>query len=169
VTAGAIYLVRDPRDIAVSYSRHLGRSLDETIAFMADPEAATGGTDQTVYERLSSWSVHVHFWTRNPNPRLHVMRYEAMAADPQAAFGALLRFLGDEPPPERLARATRFSAFDVLRAQERARGFIEQPAESTAPFFRAGSPGQWRAVLSPAQRARIERDPAVVMGRFGYL
>ena len=42
VTAGAIYIVRDPRDIAVSFSRHRGRSIDDTIAFMADPEAATG-------------------------------------------------------------------------------------------------------------------------------
>jgi hypothetical protein len=35
VTAGAIYIVRDPRDVAVSYSRHLGRPLDETIELMA--------------------------------------------------------------------------------------------------------------------------------------
>ncbi len=42
VTAGAhLYIVRDPRDVAVSYSRHLGCSIDDTIAFMADPDAAS--------------------------------------------------------------------------------------------------------------------------------
>jgi hypothetical protein len=169
VTAGAIYVLRDPRDVAISYSQHLGRSLDETIAFMADPEAATGGTDQKVYERLATWSIHVHFWTRNPDPRLHVMRYEDMLAAPAAAFGGLLRFLGQEPPPDRLARAIRFSSFAELAAQERARGFQERPAEATAPFFRAGRAGQWREVLSQAQRSRIERDHEAVMRRFGYL
>ncbi len=168
VTAGAIYIVRDPRDIAVSYSRHLGRSVDETIAFMADPEAATGGTDHKVYERLSSWSVHVHFWTRHPNPMLLVLRYEDMIAAPEAAFGEVIRFLGEEPPEPRLAGAFRFSAFDELRSQEQARGFVERPAEATAPFFRSGRPGAWRAVLTPRQRATIERDHAALMERFGY-
>ena len=55
LTAGAIYIVRDPRDIAVSFSHHVGRSIDDTIAFMADPEAATGGDRRDrCTERLSS-------------------------------------------------------------------------------------------------------------------
>jgi hypothetical protein len=168
VTAGAIYLVRDPRDVAVSYSRHLGRTLDETIAWMADPAAATGGTDQKVYERLSSWSLHVHFWTRHASPRLHIMRYEDMVAAPEARFAALIRFLGQEPPPARLAQAIAHSSFAVLRAQEAAAGFAERPPESTAPFFATGRAGGWQAVLTAAQRQRIERDHAVLMQRFGY-
>jgi hypothetical protein len=169
VTAAAIYILRDPRDVAISYSRHLGRSIDETIGIMADVEAATGGSDEKVYERLSSWSAHVHFWTRRPHPELHVLRYEDMLAAPEAAFGGLIRFLGQEPPPERLARAVSFSDFAVLRAQEKARGFIERPARSRSAFFRMGNSGQWREVLSPAQAARIERDHGAVMRRFGYL
>jgi len=169
VTAGAIYLVRDPRDIAISFSRHLGRSVDETIAFMADPAAATGGTDTKVYERLSSWSVHVHYWTRNASPLLHVVRFEDMLAATREVFAAIIRFLGEEPPEERLARAIRFSSFDELRRQEQRAGFIEQPPESTAPFFRIGQTGQWRETLTQEQRLRLERDHAEIMRRFGYL
>jgi hypothetical protein len=169
ITHGAIYILRDPRDVAISYSRHLDRSIDDTIAVMADVEAATGGTDEKVYERLSSWSAHVHFWTRRPHAELHVMRYEDMVSAPLQAFGGLIRYLGQEPPEDRLARAVRFSDFAELRAQERAKGFIEQPARSSGPFFRAGEAGQWRSVLTRAQAARIERDHGAVMRRFGYL
>lgn len=169
VTAGAIYIVRDPRDVALSFSHHLGRSVDKTIAFMADPAAATGGTDTKVYERLSSWSVHVHFWTRHTNPLLHVVRFEDMLAAPDEAFAAIIRFLGEEPQAERLARAIRFSRFDELGSQEKRAGFIEQPAESNAPFFRVGRSGQWRATLTPSQRLRLERDHGEIMRRFGYL
>jgi hypothetical protein len=169
VTAGAIYIVRDPRDVAVSFSHHLGRSVDETIDFMADPGAATGGDDVKVYERLSSWSVHVHHWTRHANPRLHVMQYEAMLDDPRTTFGKLLRFLGEPPEGERFERALRFSAFDRLKAQEAAHGFIEQPEQSQGAFFREGQHGQWKHALSPAQAARIEQDHAAEMRRFGYL
>lgn len=168
VTAGCIYILRDPRDVAVSFSRHLSLSLDRTIAFMADPEAATGGTDTSVYVRLATWSAHVHFWTRRDSPQLHVLRYEDMLADPSAAFGGLVRFLGAAPEPERLARAVKFSDFEELRAQEAARGFVEQPAQSGDVFFRIGQAGQWRHVLSAAQAGRIERDHGAVMQRYGY-
>jgi hypothetical protein len=169
VTAGAIYIVRDPRDIAISFSHHLDRSLDETIAFMADPGAATGGDDRKVYERLSTWSVHVHYWTRYTNPRLHVMQYEAMVQNPAAAFASMLGFLGEDPPRERFERALNFSAFDRLRAQEQASGFVEQPVISRGAFFRSGRPGEWETTLTPAQQHRIESDHAVEMRRFGYL
>jgi hypothetical protein len=169
VTAGALYIVRDPRDVAVSYSRHLGRSIDDTIAFMADPVAATGGTDQKVYEWHSSWSVHVQSWTSRPDRRLHVVRYEEMVEAPEKIFGSQIRWLGQEPPPERLKQAIRFSAFDELRAQEQARGFKERVPEATGSFFETGQPGHWRRVLSPAQQAQIERDHGTIMRRFGYL
>lgn len=168
VTAGAMYIVRDPRDVAVSYSHHLGRPLDATIAFMADPEAATGGDDLKVYERLSSWSVHVHFWTRRANDLLHVMRYEDILRDPAAEFAEVVRFLGQEPPPERLAKAVFHSRFAELSRQEAGRGFIERPATAQR-FFRAGRAGQWRDVLSAAQIRRIEQDHGREMTRFGYL
>ncbi len=169
VTSGAIYIVRDPRDVAVSYSHHLGRPIDEVIRFMADPDAATGGTDAKVYERLSSWSAHVHFWTRKPNPRLHVMRYEDMVAAPAASFGAVVRFLGHEPAGPRLARAIEFSSFDVLRGQEQEHGFAERPVESAAPFFRVGQVGQWRTQLTASQRARIEENHQPLMQKWKYL
>ena len=169
VTAGAIYLVRDPRDIAVSFSHHRGRSIDDTIAFMADPEAATGGTDNRIYEHLSSWSVHVHSWTRFPGLTPLIIRYESLIADPAGLFGAVIDWLGQEPPPDRLRRAIRFSRFEELQGQEQTKGFKERMAESTAPFFGTGQAGRWQSELSSAQRDRIERDHGTIMERLGYL
>lgn len=169
VSAGAIYIVRDPRDVAVSYSRHLGRSIDETIGVMADPRATTGGTDSKVFEHLGSWSLHVQSWTGRPDPRVHVLKYEALIARPEDAFGALVRFLGQEPPADRLHSAIRFSDIAELRGQEQANGFIERVPEATGTFFGAGQPGHWRSVLTPMQRERIEHDHGAMMRRFGYL
>jgi hypothetical protein len=97
------------------------------------------------------------------------MHYEAMVKDPATAFGAMLAFLGEDPPRERFDRALNFSAFDRLREQEQAHGFVEQPAISRGAFFRAGRPGEWRSTLTPSQQSRIESDHAVEMRRFGYL
>jgi hypothetical protein len=168
VTAGAIYIARDPRDVAISYSYHRGSSIDETIAFMADPEAAVGGTNSKVYEKFGSWSEHVHSWTNRPDPHIRFLRYEDIIRSSGSAFGPLIRWLGEDPPPDRLERAIRFSSFEELRAQEQAKGFKERVAESTAPFFGTGQAGHWREVLSPAQQARIERDHGTMMHRLGY-
>ena len=54
------------------------------------------------------------------------------------------------------------------RAQEEQDGFRERPEQSER-FFRDGRSGQWRDVLSAQQVARIVRDHAEQMGRFGYL
>ena len=168
LTAGVIYIMRDPRDVAISYSHHLGKGLDETIAFLGDPDAAVGGTDSKVYEKHSSWSNHVVSWTPSPDPHLLVLRYEDLLADPIERFGRVVRFLGGPPAPERLERAVRFSSFDVLSDQERQHGFTERPAAADR-FFRTGQAGRWRNILRPDQAARIERDHGAVMQRFGYL
>jgi hypothetical protein len=169
VTAGAIYVVRDPRDVAISFSNHAGLSIDEMIAFMADPNAAGAATEQTVHERFASWSIHVHYWTRNPNPRLLVIRYEDMLAKPRHVFGDVIRFLGQDPPATRLDRAIGFSRFAVLSQQERLQGFAERPRAAVAPFFRAGRAGQWREALTARQTDRIVADHQAMMTRFGYL
>jgi hypothetical protein len=168
LTAGVIYIMRDPRDVAISYSHHLGLSLDRTIGFIGDMDAAVGGTDAKVYEKHSSWSNHVASWTPSPDPHLLVLRYEDLLADPIERFGRVVRFLGGPRAPERLERAVRFSSFDRLSNQERDHGFTERPA-GTERFFRTGRAGQWREILSADQVARIERDHGAVMVRFGYL
>jgi hypothetical protein len=99
---------------------------------------------------------------------LLTLRYEDISADPRAAFHDVVRFLGEDPAPERLEQAIAFSSFESLRAQECERGFRERPP-ALAAFFRSGRSGGWRDVLTPAQAARIERDHGREMARFAYI
>jgi hypothetical protein len=110
----------------------------------------------------------VDLWTRHPNPRLLVVRYEDLLAQPQSSFGKVVGFLGDQPDPARLDRAIAFSAFAALQAQEAEHGYVADGADSTAPFFRTGKAGQWREILTTAQRLRLETDHAAMMEKFGY-
>jgi hypothetical protein len=168
VTAGAIYIVRDPRDVAISYSAYTGLSIDEVIGFMGEPNAANRSTDTQVFEFLSSWSNHVASWMGQK--KTLVVRYEDLLAEPETTFGKVVRFLGDDDPaPERLQRAIEFSSFDALATQEAVDGYAANAPTSASAFFRQGRAGQWRDVLSAAQIGRIETDHATMMTRFGYL
>lgn len=167
VTAGAIYIVRDPRDVAVSYARYTARSLDEIISIMGNTRAANRGDDAQVFELLSSWSQHVESWIARP--KTLVLRYEDMLAAPARPFGAVVRYLGDAPKPEGLERAISFSSFEVAAAQEANHGYSANAKNAGAAFFRAGIAGGWREVLTPAQAAKIETDHGAVMRKLKYL
>jgi hypothetical protein len=167
-TAGAIYVVRNPLDVCLSAADHYGTGLDETIDLMADVGRTVQGDAHSVREPISAWSEHVASWTGQPNPRLHVMRYEDMLARPEETFGALARFLGLDPPRDRLRRAIEFSSFDTLRRLESKFGFDER-SDKAERFFRAGKAGNWHTALTPGQAARIVDRHRAQMARFGYL
>jgi hypothetical protein len=168
VTAGAIYIVRNPLDVAISYAHHLNKPIDFAIDFMNMRNAETSVTDKQVYEVYGSWSQHVLSWTRKPHPAIYVMRYEDMLAEPQKTFGALARHLLFTPSESELADAIDRSSFERLREQEEKAGFRERP-EDAKRFFREGRAEQWKDVLTPAQIQRIVDAHHEQMQRFGYL
>ena len=167
VTAGAIYVVRNPLDVAPSLADHFGLTLDQAIAQMADREARTLNLKHRVPDVMSSWSNHVKSWTAQRNPRLHVMRYEDMLNKAVPSFTQLTKFLGLPASPDRIARAIRFSSFDTLRSMEARQGFVERSSHSKA-FFRQGQAGTWRQILSAEQVERLCADHREQMQAFGY-
>ena len=170
-TAAAIYLVRNPLDVAPSYAHHQQWPVDRIVEHMNRPGATVGlarrGLHGSLPEVRLSWSRHVVSWLEADLPTL-VVRYEDMLGNPAAAFGGAIRHAGLELNEARLARAIDHARFDRLRAQEREEGFHER--QPTAPsFFRAGAAGGWREALTPAQVRSLVDAHAPVMKRLGYL
>jgi Sulfotransferase domain len=168
VTAGAIYIVRNPLDVVISYAHHLGQSIDLTIELMNLKNAETAVNDKQVNELYGSWSQHVLSWTRKPHRAIYLMRYEDMLAEPQKTFGGLAGHLLFRANDEQLADAIDRSSFERLREQEEKDGFRERP-EKAERFFREGRTGQWKDVLTPQQIQRIVDAHGEQMQRFGYL
>ena len=168
VTAGAIYVVRNPLDVVISMADHFGVSLDAAIERLGDPSSATETSAAHAAEFHSDWSTHVKSWTGHENPGLHLMRYEDMLDKPNKSFRRLADFLGLTPPNDRLRRAIKFSSFDVLKTQERKTSFKER-SEFSQAVFRAGRKQQWRTHLSRQQIDRIVAAHHEQMARFDYL
>lgn len=166
-TAGAIYVVRNPLDIAASLGDHTGITVDQAIEQM-EIEYETEISSQNVHEIRGSWSSHVKSWTAHPHPGLHVYRYEDALDDPFRVFSGVAKFLGLNPPPERIEKAIRFSSFETLREQEDDEGFRERTAHQKN-FFRSGRAGTWRDELTREQIDRIVDKHRAQMTRFGYL
>ena len=162
VTAAAIYVLRNPFDIAPSYARHAVLPMDKTIDNMCDPKALTASATN-IFEILGRWDDHVRSWLEAPGLPRHVMRYEDMLADPERAFRAMLGFLRVPVNDGQLRRAIRAASFKELKKQEQAAGFVERPTQMKE-FFASGRSGTWRDALSPEQVARIRREFLPVIG-----
>jgi hypothetical protein len=168
-TRGVVYVVRDPRAVAVSFAHHRGRDIDDTVDRMEDPGgswAPISRLSQQLIQRPGHWSDHAESWLGAPFP-VHVVRYEDMHGDPHATFAGVADFLGLPSERERIAAAVEAAAFPRLQAQERAAGFIEKPSRSPV-FFREGRVDGWRQVLTAEQATRIVAAHGAVMRRCNY-
>ncbi|MEQ8697843.1 MAG: sulfotransferase domain-containing protein [Bauldia litoralis] len=173
VTAGAIYIVRNPLDVVISYAAFSNASIDDVIERMATRGWGIRRSNDKGHERVrviqGSWSENVGTWSDRPNPIILVVRYEDMIEKPERAFTRIARHLRLKPGREELRKAIAMSSFDQLRAREAADGFVERSERSADQFFRAGKAGQWRDVLDDAQVARMVKAHKPLMRRFGYL
>jgi hypothetical protein len=171
VTRSAVYIVRNPLDVAVSYAHHFAVSTDLAIEAMGASSTVLAPSKDFVAQALGSWSDHVTSWVDRPKMGTQgvlTMRYEDMMADPHASFLGMVRRLRIPVDEARVRKAVEFSSFKVLEALEAETGFIERPAKADK-FFRKGLAGGWRSELTDAQAARIVRDHRNAMRRFGYL
>jgi len=130
ITKGAIYVARDPRDVAVSYSDHFGSSLDDAITSMGKKQNRIT-QDNGLFHILSSWSEHIKSWMEQKTFRTGLLRYEDLLANPAEKFAGILKYLGiEEIDSSRFERALEFSSFDSLRKLEEQHGFQEISSKS---------------------------------------
>lgn len=171
-TGGALYFIRNPLDVAVSFAHHNGSDYDTAIANMADDTFTFCGKPKRLHrqlrQKLLTWSGHVMSWIDKAPFPVCLLRYEDMKARPLETFSRAVRFAGLAHSEEQIMKALAFSRFEVVRQQEESEGFQEKCAASKR-FFRKGEIGSWREELSEAQVKQIVNDHREVMQRFGYL
>jgi aryl sulfotransferase len=168
----AIYILRDPRDVAVSWARFSNLSIDWAVRYLANPRASLTldqrRLNSAVPQFLGSWSAHVTSWVDESGLDPVVVRYEDMHADLPGTLRRIAGRLGWPASDAAIEGAVAATRFDRLADEERRHGFHEIP-DTASRFFVSGRAGGWRDVLTPEQAATIERDHEMVMRRFGYL
>jgi hypothetical protein len=168
VTAGTVYLVRNPLDVAISLAHYGSLTLDKAIADMATPGFGVHSTRNYIRTVWGSWSENVGSWAGRPNPATLVVRYEDLVATPTESFTAIARHLALAATPDQIERAVDLIRFERLKEKEATTGFVEKP-NYTDRFFREGRVGQWRERLDDEQIARVVKAHHPLMRRFGYL
>jgi len=172
-TRSIIYIVRNPLDVAISYAKFEGVSVDTMIKRMNNPHYQIAANQKRymsqLRQRLLTWSGHVRSWAMVNNvPRL-LIRYEDMLAQPANTFGAVIHFLGLPVEQDRLEKAIRFSSFKELKSQEEQKRFYEYHLRQPAmQFFNQGKAERWRECLSAEQIHKLVTHHGETMKALQY-
>jgi len=168
VTKATIHIVRDPRDVVISFAKHLGSDIDKTIEFMSDDLRVLNSTgDFKMNDFISSWKMHTKSFVEGDLINSKTFLYEDMTVRPVDTFSEMLTHMGIKPDKERVEQALKAVEISKLRAREKTDGFIEASKKNDQQFFGRGG-SHWQDILKPYQVHRIEKMAGHYMQQFGY-
>jgi Sulfotransferase domain len=173
-----IYVVRDPRDVAVSFYHHnvKARNIPDEYPMEAFiPRFIAAEFDS----KWGSWSDNVLSWLalRENHPGFILLRYETMKENPMQELMRLTAFLERcsfrklDTGAEKLQRAIDLSSPENMRKLEKAQAanwVLTKNTRADKPFVRTAKAGGWRSTLSPESVAKIESAWGPLMQRLGY-
>jgi hypothetical protein len=165
-----VYLVRDPRDVALSLYdfRRKCRSVADTCPI-----------EQYVSERFVPgdldvpWGEHVGSWlgTRTSHPGFLLVRYEDLQQDTSRELRRMANHLGLAASAAALTQAVEKSAANRLRAAEKAeheQWITTRGRRADVPFIAQAVVGSWRQRLPQPSVALIESAWGDLMNNLGY-
>lgn len=168
-----VYLVRDPRDVCVSYYHyHLkNRWFDENVNlndFVAD------FLQGNIRGNFGSWGENVGSWLGAGFGKSNflLIRYEDLHEDTMEELIKVADFIGINSSKEQLEEAITRSNLDNMRKleQEQFRDWsTTRGSDPKIPFIRVADVGGWRKELSEDLRRSIEHEWNDLMGKLRYL
>ena len=169
-----LYIVRDPRDVVLSYYHFQRKYRHFDDSFSLD-QYVTGFIQGTInhWGTWGTWAENVNSWlaTRSGNEDFLLLRYEDMKDDTPRELERIARFLGIEPAPERLTRAIQLSSADRMRKLEQAQSdqwVATRNKRNDIPFVGGAEAGAWRTELPAKSIAEIENAWGGLMRSLGY-
>jgi hypothetical protein len=167
-----VLIVRDPRDVAVSYY-HFVRKAKILLVDASMDNFMTKFIDGKI-DPYGNWGENVGSWlgARRGSENFVVVRYEDLLENTDAELVRIANMLGIAADEQLLQHAAENSRADRMRALEQAQRnehkFLRS-SRSDIPFVRTAKSGQWRTELPPEAVQQIESAWGSVMRELGYL
>ena len=156
MSLGAIYVVRDPRNLIRSISNHFTLDLEKSYNFLTSPEIIGNGKSWSerqdgMYNLLGSWNDHYRSWTRVKD-NLLLVKYENLILDPKNELLKIIKFLKQfinfETNENKNNKILETTSFENLKSMENKGIFKEnvlnKETKSKVDFFHLGPENNWQ-------------------------
>tara|TARA_B100000161_G_scaffold200793_1_gene146587 strand:+ start:64 stop:933 length:870 start_codon:yes stop_codon:yes gene_type:complete len=189
-TLGAIYIVRDPRNVITSIQYHWSKSIEDSQKFIFDdqkwigvnwddkrPDLVASDKKNTNFPTLiGSWKSHYNMWKQMQKNFL-LIKYEDLIDNPIKEFSKIIRFIEKilkfKIDDKKIAKAVENNKFKKLKDQEIEDGFVESILDKNTKtkknFFYLGPNNKWSKNLDIDIRKNIEKKFYHEMKELGYL
>ena len=155
---GAVYIVRDPRNVITSLKNHFEMSYDESLDFMKSEKKFTYDhfkkNDYSDFQFISSWEKNYQSWINNKIFPTMIIKYEDLNDKTYIVFKNLIFFINkisknnDNFDKKKALNALSSTSFEKLKKIEEHEGFSESLNSKKylkkIPFFHLGPKNNWR-------------------------
>ena len=186
-TLGAIYIVRDPRNVLSSLKNHYSFDDDNALKMIKDKTRSlmsnNGSHASLTY--ISSWSENYLSWLRNNQFRRLFIKYEDLITNKYETFRDIIVFTNtlmnkvEGVNKSKLQKAIETTNFDVLKKKEVSETFDGTESsfknwrkfhsENKNLFFNLGPDNNWKKILKTDISKEIEISFEKEMVELGYL
>ena len=183
-TLGAIYVVRDPRNVVTSLSNHMNISSKEAAKVMIEDYKFGGNLFSNSSDRtrlyMGTWNGNYNSWKSLKKPKKYLLiKYEDLISNRDLIFRKIIKFLHQLNGSKFIIDQKKFknvietTDFERLKNLEKIKGFDEAKINFSTgkkiPFFNLGPKNDWRKILDSEIKKKIEEAFKKEMKELGYI
>tara|TARA_B100000745_G_scaffold105224_1_gene67246 strand:+ start:14 stop:838 length:825 start_codon:yes stop_codon:yes gene_type:complete len=174
-TTGVIYIVRDPRDVVISYAKHSSYSIEDCSIDMMTSDNCIF-TNKNLISLLGSWSDHYNSWTKN-NKNLLLIKYEDLLSNKKKETKKIINFINNftniSISNEKINNCLNTTTFENMQHMEEKGLFtennIDEKIGKKIKFFNKGKKNEWKNILDYKIRIEIEKKFKNEMSELKYI
>ena len=182
-TLGAIYIVRDPRNVITSLMNHYSLNENEALSMInsvyRNLRDENNPEDYSNYSFISSWANNFRSWKLSKSIETLIIKYEDLENNRFRTFKKIINFtnklmkLNNKIDFEKLKSSIESTNFDILKKKEELEGFEEaifsKKVGRTKTFFNLGSENNYKKLIKPQTSKTLKKLFKKEMKELGYI
>ena len=169
---GAIYVVRDPRNVFTSLKNHYELNDEQALKWMMNEQNFIYNVEKfkldgySDFQFLSSWNTNFKSWKSQKKIPIKIIKYEDLLNETYLVFKEVVEFINkttnnkQKIDKEKLKSVVNSTLFDKLKDSEQKYGFSEsitskKDNKKKITFFNLGPKNDWRKILDKDLQIKI--------------
>ena len=181
---GAIYIVRDARNVITSIKNHYELNDDQALTWMLNQNNYIYDVNNfendgySDFQYISSWSINYKSWKVQKKIPIKIIKYEDLLNQTFVVFKDVIEFINkltqinEKINIKKLKNSVNSTFFDKLKKDEEKNGFSESitstKTKTKIPFFYLGPKNNWKNLLDEKLQIKISNTFRGEFNELGY-
>jgi len=166
---GAIYIIRDPRNVLTSLQNHYELTLDDALKFMLNENKFIHDhhidNDFSDFQFISSWERNYQSWKYQNIFPVKIIKYEDLNTNTFETFKDIIEFINkilknfENFNIQKAKNSIQSTTFYELKKIEKDEGFVEavrsKNTKNKVPFFNLGPKNDWKKIFIPEYKKKL--------------